>query len=55
MADLQSKGLTPEPEIAEARRRIIAARNRMTALALVAMAVLFFAITLVKMPHLIGK
>ena len=54
MADAEFKSLTPEPE-AEARRRIIAARNRMTALALVAMAVLFFAITLVKMPHLIGK
>ena len=47
MADIQSKALSREPE-AEARRRIIAARNRMTALVLAAMAVLFFAITLVK-------
>jgi len=45
MADAEFKSLAPEPE---ARRRIIAARNRMTAFALVAMVVLFFAITLVK-------
>ncbi len=31
------------------RRRIIAARNRITALALLAMVALFFAITVVKM------
>lgn len=47
MADIQSDGVPSEVE-ADARRRIIAARNRMTALVLAAMAVLFFAITLVK-------
>jgi len=43
--------LGPAPNDAAARRRIIAARNRVLALALLAMAGLFFAITLVKLKH----
>jgi len=41
-----------DPEITEAeRKKIIAGRNRVLALALLGLVILFFAITIVKMKH----